>query len=558
MSNKKLTLLNEEVLGISAKKDKLRDFFGSWTYDASGMPTYSINNSSVLTFSSVKKDTQVVGEEFKKDRYTVELKYSISTGMLDGGEVYSNQNQQFLSILSAIGTDTFEDFSSEIQVPAIDGEDLQAKVSYEYNFYDKAYEDELFGTTTSLVEIPSIYGMAYDAGKSESLAAQNNYPTADLLSFNKRQSSLFGGYGKHERQMVIGNPSETIGKWEENKDSFPMYTKIDVPYGRERRIANDLQESFLAAAIMRDLAEEENLDSRVQDKLKLFLERGDGTTSGFDLVTDSIDLLTYWLNDVGVWGAEPPQLPSTSMFISQEGWNQEQQNIADPSGDFFITPATGVVLLRGKLDLILEDHGRTFDEIMAGKLAHSEIVMYKISKFLGSIGNVPVQEFYFYNSGEEGTGTVQSFIDSQVKYDEEYSYVVTGYCAIVGSTYNYGAAVIGEDTIEPSIYDSSLTATMEVTVEPTIRLYEVPIFASTGKIFMQAPHYPQSNIEQIKGYTKGMLFSFDTQVGQMYDVPVSLTTREEEYYNQLLNDPLKSKDGLILYHLAMRILRAHL
>ena len=552
MSDKKLTILNEELLSTSAGKDGFRDLFGAWTVGDGSAPTYSVSNSSTMAITSTKKDVTATGEEFKKDVYSVEIRSNITQGLL--GLESTASDVLFSNILSAIDTsNTFEDFASEIQVPAITGEDLQAKVAYEYNFYDKPYERELEGITTDLIEIPSIYGLAYDASVSEGLEAQLSFPTADLLSFNKRQNRINGGFEKHTRQMVVGNPSENIGKWNENKDSFPMYTQIDVPCGYKRRIANDLQESFLAAAIMRDLIEEENLDSRVQDGLRLFLETGEGTTTEFNLLTDSVDLLTYWSNDVGVWGGAPPELPSTSMFISQEGWNQEQQNIADPSGDFFITPATGVILLRGKLDLILEEHGRTFDEILKGQKAHSEMVMYKISKFLGPIGNVPVQEFYFYNSGEEATssdffsgvsgGTIQSFVDSQVRYNEEYSYAVSAYCAVVGSKYNYGAPTVGEMAAT-----GDTTLTMDVTVEPTIRLYEIPIFASTGKIFMQAPYYPQSYIEQIKGYTKGMLFSFDTQIGEMYDDPVSLTTGEKEYYDQLLNDPLKSKDGQILFH----------
>ena len=561
MSDKKLTILNEALLSTSTGKDGFRDLFGSWAVGDGGAPTYSGNDSSTITIMSTKKvpgPTLESGEEFKKDVYSLEIGTNLPQAGL-GFDKSAAEDVFFNNLLSAINTsNTFEDFASEILVPAISGEDLQAKVSYEYNFYDKSYERELDGITTDLIEIPSLYGLAYDASVSEGLAAQLNFPTADLLSSNKRENRINGGFGKYTRQMVVGDPSESIGKWNENKNFFPMYTQIDVPCGFRRRIANDLQESSLAAAVMRDIIEEENLDSRVQDGLKLFLETEEGTTTGFDLLTDSVDLLTYWSNDVGAWGGRPSDLPFTSMFISQEGWYQEQLKIADPSGDFFVSPATEVVLLRGKLDLILEEHSRTFQEILKGQKAHSEMVMYKISKFLGPIGNVPVQEFYFYNSGEEAagpaytgpvavtgaaTGTIQSFVDSQVRYDEEYSYVITAYCAIVGSEYNYGAPTVGEmatggDTI----------LTVDVTVRPTIRLYEIPIFASTGKIFMQAPYYPQSYIEQIKGYTKGMLFSFDTQIGEMYDDPVSLTVEEKEYYDQLLSDPLKSKDGQVLFH----------
>ena len=34
----------------------------------------------------------------------------------------------------------------------------------------------------------------------------------------------------------------------------------------------------------------------------------------------------------------------------------------------------------------------------------------------------------------------------------------------------------------------------------------------------------------------------------MYDDPISLTVEEKEYYDQLLSDPLKSKDGQVLFH----------
>ena len=64
---------------------------------------------------------------------------------------------------------------------------------------------------------------------------------------------------------------------------------------------------------------------------------------------------------------------------------------------------------------------------------------------------------------------------------------------------------------------------------------------------MPPPYYPQSHIEQIKGVTKAMLFSFDTQVGETYEVPLSLTDKEEESNTQLLADETRSIDGEILY-----------
>ena len=64
---------------------------------------------------------------------------------------------------------------------------------------------------------------------------------------------------------------------------------------------------------------------------------------------------------------------------------------------------------------------------------------------------------------------------------------------------------------------------------------------------MHPPYYPQSHIEQIKGITNAMLFSFDTQVGETYEVPLSLTDKETESNTQLLSDDTRSFEGQILY-----------
>ena len=90
-------------------------------------------------------------------------------------------------------------------------------------------------------------------------------------------------------------------------------------------------------------------------------------------------------------------------------------------------------------------------------------------------------------------------------------------------------------------------ATFDVEVRPSIRLYEIPLFSSTGRIVMPPPYFPQSHIEQIKGITSAMLFSFDTQVGETYEVPLSLTDKELESNTQLLADEARSFDGQILY-----------
>ena len=314
-----------------------------------------------------------------------------------------------------------------------------------------------------------------------------------------------------------------------------MFVELQVPHNAERDIANEIQDTQLAAILMRDVIEDANLESRDQIALSAY-QQTDSSVDSYNLSTDSIDLLDYWSLDIGAW-EYPTALPSDAMFVSNASHTEflggTQEELADQDGDYTISIAPFVDVLRGAIDGLLEKHGRTYEEIISGTPAYSEIFMFKIAKSLAANPNATVQEFYFYNAGEETSG-VQAFIDTQVKYDQEYQYAVTAYCAVVGSKYQYS--------------DVSVAAgTFTVDVRPSIRLYEIPLFSSTGRIVMPPPYYPQSHIEQIKGVTNAMLFSFDTQVGEIYEVPLSLTDKETESNTQLLADETRSFEGQILY-----------
>ena len=519
MSTKKLTLLNADTANGN---DKFRNELGFWKTNSSGAPVYARypDRIDALTFDGPK--------DISPDSSFYKTKVTVDTSRLS----------DYYELVVLQGADTvFEDFATEIQVPATTGEDLQAKVKYEYNYYDKRYEEELMETTTDIVEILSIYGLAGEVNQNGTFADQLTSPTADSLAYNKDLNASTGAAEKYKTQMVIGDPASTIGTYEEDKNSFPMFVEIQIPHNAERDIANNMQVTQLAAILMRDVIENGILlDSRDQVSLNAYLQTDFGMDN-YSLSTDSVDLLDYWSLDVGAWEF-PRTLPSDAMFVSNApqfalfGSYSTQEELADQDGDYTISIAPYVDVLRGALDSLIEKHGRTYEEIINGTPAYSEILMFKITKYLTSNTTAPVQEFYFYNAGDETSG-VQAFIDTQVKYDEEYRYDVTAFAAVVGSKYQYS---IG-----------TLVTQIEVEVSNSIRLYEIPLFSSTGRIVMHPPYFPQSHIEQIKGVTSAMLFSFDTQVGETYEVPLSLTDKELESNTQLLADEARSFDGQILY-----------
>lgn len=551
MSTKKLTLLNADPANGN---DKFRNELGFWKTNSSGDPVYARypNRIEAIKFTDGESFVGSPDEDsFYKTKLTGDLSElnSVATGVSGVFSAdFSVDSTLAMDRLSLIDVNTvFEDFATSIQVPVTTGEDLQAKVKYEYNYYDKRYEEELMEITTDIVEILSIYGLAAEANQNGTVADQLTSPTADSLAFNKGLNDRTGAAEKYKTQMVIGNPALTIGTYEEDKNNFPMFVEIQVPHNAERDIANEIQDTQLAAILMRDVIEDANLESRDQVSLNAYLQTDSGMEN-YSLSTDSIDLLDYWSLDIGAWEF-PVALPSDAMFVSNASHTEflggTQEELADQDGDYTISIAPFVDVLRGALDGLLEKHGRTYEQIIEGALAHSEVLMFKIAKYLTANPNAPAQEFYFYNAGDEISG-VQAFIDTQVKYDEEYRYDVTAFAAVVGSKYQYtltnrvsSMGELGSGGFPP--------ATFDVEVRPSIRLYEIPLFSSTGRIVMPPPYFPQSHIEQIKGVTNAMLFSFDTQVGETYEVPLSLTDKELESNTQLLADETRSFDGQILY-----------
>jgi len=99
----------------------------------------------------------------------------------------------------------------------------------------------------------------------------------------------------------------------------------------------------------------------------------------------------------------------------------------------------------------INDVRRTWADTMAGQLAYSETVAFKVAKHkVDDEGNFdpenPVQSFYLPNLPDMETVSVSglatsftdiAFYDTQLKYGQKYKYIVTAYNIVVGNQYRY-------------------------------------------------------------------------------------------------------------------------
>jgi len=102
--------------------------------------------------------------------------------------------------------------------------------------------------------------------------------------------------------------------------------------------------------------------------------------------------------------------------------------------------------------------GRLYKESFEdGKTAHNETVMYRVAKYVGRNTNVdPIQDIWIPAQGIGSPASKINYVDSQVKYGQEYTYKVSAFKYVFGLKYKYEQSDGGEP--KASIVETVLDA----------------------------------------------------------------------------------------------------
>jgi len=244
------------------------------------------------------------------------------------------------------------------------------------------------------------------------------------------------------------------------------------------------------------------------------------------------------------------------MFISDE--DTFQQDLAsrgttseDTWNNAWIA-TLAIPTLQGKMINLMQSHARTFDQILDGETAYSESLFYKVKKFKGrkAFGE-PIQEFYLYNSTDVDAVMAEnrklSFIDTQLRTDTAYTYEVSEFRAVVGTKYSYDSSSLSSLEDMYLGEDAKLYASMMVTVDPVIKIMEVPLFTSTGRVLAPPPMPPDVDVISYKGVSNKLMFFFKSHIGQKLEEPISFSDDQSMDNRQFLLHEKTSNEGEILY-----------
>tara|TARA_R110002012_G_scaffold320851_1_gene546218 strand:- start:2316 stop:4718 length:2403 start_codon:yes stop_codon:yes gene_type:complete len=431
----------------------------------------------------------------------------------------------------------------------------QQGVSFHYNYFDREYEEEL-NKVTNHYFIPNIYETTSLDSEQE---VENLFRTPIVTKLTKNledtQSSL-----KTQNQIVPPENNNEFTATSGYSSFFPMMAEVVVSSGQgsKSEIAGVFTSTAQGVNFIRDIQSVTpptvGLDSVINETITISSDivGPDGTTV---IVADDVDNvktsnLAIWIDrdGPGWYGSHP--LPDNFSFIGPP-------SVSSDESEFGIGAILGVntSTFFDRLREVASANRRTFANILTGDLAYSETLMYKIEKFIGPIDSIttsdPIQSFHFMNIGDmvdfyqgqlqEDQQRKLKFIDTQVKYGQDYSYVVTAYQAIVGTHYKYET-----DSLEYDLTVQPFVATMDVTLETIVKVVEIPLYATSGKVLDLPPLTPNVDFKPIQGSANQIRISLDMSLGSQDLEPISLNATEQGNFDQMAVNQNRS-DGLLTF-----------
>jgi hypothetical protein len=330
--------------------------------------------------------------------------------------------------------------------------------------------------------------------------------------------------------IIPENNLDLVKNFNDKKYIFPMYVELQFSTDTTTIMTDLLKKSKFTSLferkiindVLANIAEQNNLleaselieQSKTEFVKKYSFEK---TTRRFWDITTLIESevnnsdFTLWLGDS----------------------NTEQVLSSDNQNNNFIKNLFTIIFI-GKLRTIMKQKMRTFEEMMSGKLAYSETILYRIEKAEvnsnGSIGKL-VQNYLVPNYNEI---ELFDFIDTQVKYNKKYSYRVYAYQAVIGTKYNYS-----------DIKAQNKFATVKVTQYPSVRIVEVSYFEYITQVVDNPPVFPEVEFVPYKGINNKVSFLLRANTGEYVTDPILIEQTDKQSFDQIrLANDLEETDPI--------------
>jgi len=436
------------------------------------------------------------------------------------------------SLNMMVGT-TYNDFNVEFNKPYTREEletinninrPLMCDVEGGYNFYHKQFEDKYYNSNTKEVDMPNLYDMYANNTVAGNILANTSIET--LLSMDLEQEP-------YKNISLNFNEDSDIKNWNDYASSaFSMPSSAKINIGMEEsKISGYMSESMVNSTFLIDYSSDylndynNFLNMRFNEQVSSLAEDIQEGTTTTKIKREDHNLKTYdfaeWINRiVDISNGTEDELErevhqNLTMFDVYDNGIEVIDGIdalkdSSTLNTYMITMLLS--MLKSKLNKIVMDTKRGYDDIFSGKKAYQETLLYTVQK-KKTKSNKVIQNYIFFNSNSD---EIFKYVDSQIKYGEEYTYEVKAHKAVFGTSYQYSNITRTNDSVKFNVLSI-----------PDIRIIEVPYYTKSIMVLDSPPIVPEIQIYPYRDLQDRILIELNNGIGETHDVPVSIKESDE-------------------------------
>lgn len=428
----------------------------------------------------------------------------------------------------------------------------------EYNFYNKKYEEIHYDISEAL--LPNMYFLALNR---EGVDAQKTTKTEDdiiidpdiraaitldenLLSDNAPIDikTYYDFYIKQNKTKKITNLEllnrikniyvtyEFLDKFEQYNSTSEMHPmKIELSFTKPRY-------SFVSKILK---------DSKISDRTMFYWlsKFQNNETENFDSIKQEFGTTQKGLfvsNNRYIDITDKTQFDGSERFGGQSSSFYRTKKILDNfvflgnynSVNEILTSvdSTSRKNVRKRIANLLSLKARTYFEILENKKCYRETLYYRIAKFDGDPKtSEPIQNIYLPNDPDKNS---LRYIDTQVKYDKRYTYVIYTYDVVFGNEYYSNGHEIVDQISRQQIKNY-----------PKLFLVENIFDQIEAKVKDKPPIYPSVDIHSYKGVDNQILFLLNKSSGTIKTKEITIKQGDSEIFEEIRRSQNLSNDDLI-------------
>jgi len=308
-----------------------------------------------------------------------------------------------------------------------------------------------------------------------------------------------------------------------------LYTQINFATDRFASFSEILKESGLFNVFMAEMVDK-FITGKYDEKV-IFNEKTIDISNGFKKRTSKEQLkiidLDQWFKKLAFLAEEGEEVEIVDIF------NNVNYNKATPLGispldsfskddpRFNLHKQLSFLIFVSKIKKLINKYKRNFMDIYRGKPVHSEVVFYRITKYFGKekTSSKIIQSYFIPNTAKVD---ILKFIDTQVKYDEQYFYDIVSYQVVFGFKVRY-----------TWVADAGEKGALHVVTVPTLKIIEVPFYNESVKILDKPPLPPQVQFVPYRDVHDKVLINLSGDVGSKREKPIPIESADIKMFEEI-------------------------